>query len=237
MSRPGPAALLALKGRMANSAGDNSVPGTIAAAQAARAARPAASAAASRPGVHDWGTRAAAVSSLAAAPSFRSSTGRSKAPAPVFAFGRGGGGTRGGGQAVRGGRGGGRAPRGRGRGRGRPRGEKNSTAKKVACPVCQEMHSVDNLKRSHYKEFTIISKAADGSMTESKRNFCVTVQSKERDRLVAQTKAARRPSGSQSLLSTAFSAAPGNAFPDRIPSHFCWISAEFNNQNYPVIAE
>jgi hypothetical protein len=34
MSRPGPAALLALKGRMANSAGDNSVPGTIAAAEA-----------------------------------------------------------------------------------------------------------------------------------------------------------------------------------------------------------
>ena len=59
MSRPGPAALLTLKGRMANSAGDNSVPGTIAAAEAARAARPAASAAAPRPGVHDWGVRAA----------------------------------------------------------------------------------------------------------------------------------------------------------------------------------
>ena len=40
MSRPGPAALLALKGRMANSAGDNSVPGTIAAAEAVCAAAP-----------------------------------------------------------------------------------------------------------------------------------------------------------------------------------------------------
>ena len=232
MSRQGPAALLSLKGRMANSASDNSVPGTIAAAETARATRPAgvAGVASQRRGVHDWATRAAAVSSLAAPPAFRSSTGRSKALAPVFAFARGGGGTRGGGQAAHGGRGGGRAPRGRGRGRGRPGGEKNSTAKKVPCPVCQEMHSVDNLKRSHYKEFTIISKAADGSMTESKRNFCVTVQSKERDRLVAQTKAARRPGGSQSLL---FSAAPGNAFPNRIPSHFCWTSAEFNNQNYP----
>jgi len=73
MSRPSPAALLSLKGRMANSAGDNGVPGTIAAAEAARAARPAASAAAPRPGVHDWGTRAAAVSSLAAPPAFRCS--------------------------------------------------------------------------------------------------------------------------------------------------------------------
>ena len=46
MSRPGPAALLALKGRMANSAGDNSasdngVLGTIAAAEAAYTARQA----------------------------------------------------------------------------------------------------------------------------------------------------------------------------------------------------
>ena len=225
MSRPGPAALLALKGRMANSAGDNSVPETIAAADAARAARPAASAAASRPGVHDWGTRAAAVSSLAAAPSFRSSTGRSKAPAPVFAFGRGGGGGRGGGRANRGGRAGGRASRGRGR----PRGE-NSKAKKVPCPVCHEPHTAENLKRSHYKELTIFSRAPDGSMTERKQKFCVTMQSKERDRLVAQTKAAQQAGGYQSLL---FSAAPGNAFPDRIPSHFCWIYAEFNNQNYP----
>ena len=40
MSRPGPAALLTLKGRMANSAGDNSVPGTIAAAEAVCAAAP-----------------------------------------------------------------------------------------------------------------------------------------------------------------------------------------------------
>ena len=40
MSRLGPAALLALKGRMANSAGDNSVPGTIAAAEAVCAAAP-----------------------------------------------------------------------------------------------------------------------------------------------------------------------------------------------------
>ena len=228
MSRPGPAALLSLKGRVANSANDNGVPGTIAAAEAVRAARPAgAGAAAPRSGVHDWPTRAAAVSSLSAPPAFHSSAGRPKAPAPVFAFGRGGGGGRGGGRANRGGRAGGRASRGRGR----PRGE-NSKAKKVPCPVCREMHSVDNLKRSHYKEFTptIISSAADGSMTESKRNFCVTLQSKERDRLVAQTKA-RRAGGSQSLL---FSAAPGNAFPDRIPSHFCWISAEFNNQNYAL---
>ena len=68
MSRQGPAALLSLKGRMANSASDNSVPGTIAAAETARAARPtgAAGAAAPRPGVHDWTTRVAAVSSLAA---------------------------------------------------------------------------------------------------------------------------------------------------------------------------
>ena len=70
MSRPGPAALLSLKGRVANSASDNSVPGTIAAAEAVRAARPAAGAAAPRSGVHDWATRAAAVSSLAAAPAF-----------------------------------------------------------------------------------------------------------------------------------------------------------------------
>jgi len=67
------------------------------------------------------------------------------------------------------------------------------------------MHTEDNLKRSHYKEYTIISKAADGKISETKRRFCVTKQSKERDRLVAQTKAAQRPGGSQSLL---FSAAP-----------------------------
>ena len=41
MSRPGPAALLSLKGRVANSARDNGVPGAIAAAEAVRAARPA----------------------------------------------------------------------------------------------------------------------------------------------------------------------------------------------------
>ena len=65
MSRPGPAALLSLKGRVANSANDNGVLGTIAAAEAVRAARPAgAGAAAPRSGVHDWPTRAAAVSSL-----------------------------------------------------------------------------------------------------------------------------------------------------------------------------
>ena len=102
--------------------------------------------------------------------------------------------------------------------------------------MCQEMHTVDNLKRSHYKEFTIISKAADGRMTESKRKFCVTKQSKERDRLVEQTKAAQRVGGSQSQ-SLLFSAAPGNAFSDRFPLHFCWISAEFNNENYAFVAE
>ena len=226
MSRPGPAALLSLKGRVANSANDNGVPGTIAAAEAVRAARPAgAGAAAPRSGVHDWPTRAAAVSSLSAPPAFHSSAGRPKAPAPVFAFGRGGGGGRGGGRANRGGRAGGRASRGRGR----PRGE-NSKAKKVPCPVCHEPHTAENLKRSHYKELTIFSRAPDGSMTERKQKFCVTMQSKERDRLVAQTKAAQQAGGYQSLL---FSAAPGNAFPDRIPSHFCWIYAEFNNQNYP----
>jgi len=76
MSRPGPAALLALKGRMANSAGDNSasdngVLGTIAAAEAAYTARQAQ---VRLP--HDLGyttTRAAAVSSLAAPPAFRCS--------------------------------------------------------------------------------------------------------------------------------------------------------------------
>jgi hypothetical protein len=41
MSRPGPAALLSLKGRVANSASDNGVLGTIAAAEAAYAARQA----------------------------------------------------------------------------------------------------------------------------------------------------------------------------------------------------
>ena len=98
------------------------------------------------------------------------------------------------------------------------------------------MHTMYNLKRNHNKEFTIISKAADGRMTESKRKFCVTKQSKERDRLVEQTKAAQRAGGSQSQ-SLLLSAAPGNAFSDRFPLHFCWISAELKNENYPFIAE
>jgi hypothetical protein len=41
MSQPGPASLLSLKGRVANSARDNGVPGTIVAAEAAYAARQA----------------------------------------------------------------------------------------------------------------------------------------------------------------------------------------------------
>jgi len=52
--------------------------------------------------------------------------------------------------------------------------------------VCNEPHTAENLKRSHYKELTIVSRAPDGSMTERKQKFCVTMQSKERDRLVAQ---------------------------------------------------
>jgi hypothetical protein len=52
--------------------------------------------------------------------------------------------------------------------------------------VCDEPHTAENLKRSHYKELTIVSRAPDGSMTERKQKFCVTMQSKERDRLVAQ---------------------------------------------------
>ena len=65
MSQPGPASLLSLKGRVANSARDNGVPGTIVAAEAAYAARQA-QVRLPHAGVHDWGTRATAVSLVAA---------------------------------------------------------------------------------------------------------------------------------------------------------------------------
>ena len=81
---------------------------------------------------------------------------------------------------------------------------------------------MENLKRSDYKEFTVISRAADGSMTESKQKFCATMQSKGRDRLKAQTKAALQAGGSQSLLFSAPpAAATGNALSDRFSQHFC----------------